>query len=148
MSLQRNIVIMAATVALGATSPAAQSPTLATAMRVKLATAQGLLEPIVKADYALIARYAESLSRISETEVASWQTVAQPEYVELATMFLLSVKGLREAAVARNIDEVTREYGTLVTSCSKCHAYVRAPRRASLPGLRRPHAPIEAARAH
>jgi cytochrome c556 len=140
--------MVGAALALGVTNPAAQSPTLATAMRQKLANAQGLLEPIVKADYPLIARYAESLSRISETEIASWQTLAQPQYVEHATVFLLSVKGLREAAAARNMDAVTRAYSTLISSCIGCHAYIRTPRRASLAGLGRAHAPIEVARAH
>ena len=148
MSVRRTIVIVAAALALGVTSPAAQSPTLATAMRQKLANAQGLLEPIVKADFPLIARYAESLSRISETEIASWQTLAQPEYVEQATVFLLSVKGLREAAAARNMDAVASEYGRLISSCIKCHAYVRTPRRASLPGHGYAHSPIEVADAH
>lgn len=143
MPLRRNLVIAAAALSLGVTSPAAQSPTLATAMRQKLANAQGLLEPIVKADFGLIARYAESLSRISETEIASWQTLAQPEYVEYATAFLLSVKGLREAAAARNMDAVTSEYDRLVSSCVKCHAYVRTPRRAELADPGRAHAPTE-----
>jgi hypothetical protein len=138
----------AAALALGVTSPAAQSPAFAKAMRQKLANAQGLLEPIVKADFGLIARYAESLSRISETEIASWQTVAQPEYVEQATVFLLSVKGLREAAAAGNMDAVTSEYGRLISSCVKCHAYVRTPQGASLPGRGYSHSPIEAADAH
>jgi cytochrome c556 len=143
MFFTRTIALAAAALALGVTSPAAQNPTLATAMRQKLANAQGLLEPIVKADYPLIARYAESLSRISETEIASWQTLAQPEYVEHATTFLLSVQGLNEAAAARNMDEVTREYGTLISSCIKCHTYVRTPRRASLAGVERAPAPTD-----
>src|SRR2546422_297076 len=145
MSLRGNIVIVAAALALGVTSPAAQSPTLATAMRQKLANAQGLLEPIVKADFALIARYVESLSRISETEIASWQTTAQPEYVAQATAFLLSVKGLSQAAAARNMEAVAREYGALITSCIRCHTYVRTPRRASLVGLGRTHGRIDVA---
>jgi cytochrome c556 len=103
-------------------------------MRQKLANAQGLLEPIVKADFPLIVRYAGSLSRISETEIASWQTLAQPEYVEQAAIFLESVEGLREAAAARNMVAVNREYSTLTSSCIGCHTYVRTPRRASLSG--------------
>lgn len=111
---------------------AQQPSTIQAAMRAKLAATQQLLESVVKADYAAIVRDVAPLSRISEAEIASWQSVDRPEYVQHASLFLLSVKGLREAAQQRNIDAVALEYTTLVSSCIRCHTYVGKSRAASL----------------
>lgn len=140
MSLRFTILALGLMLALGTSDASPQSPILRAAMREKLANTQAVLEAVVKADYPTIARYTEPLSRISETEIASWQTVAQPEYVQQAALFLLSVKGLREAAVSKNIDAVTLEYTTLISSCIRCHTYVRNSRRASLEPIERPRA--------
>jgi hypothetical protein len=122
----------------GARRPAGQVPTLRTAMREKLANTQQLLEAVVTANYAEMTRYSELLSRISYTEIASWQAVAQPDYVRHATQFLASVKGVSDAASRRNADEAAREYTTLVGTCVGCHAYVRNARTASLAPLGEP----------
>lgn len=126
----------------GAAGPSAQSPTLKTAMREKLANTQQLLEAVITVDYAGIERYAERLSRISYTEIASWQSAQEPDYVKQATAFLLSVKGLREAAAGRSIERATSEYTSLVSSCIQCHTRARksrvvslTPPSPSLPGL-------------
>jgi cytochrome c553 len=116
----------------GAAWPSAQSPTLKTAMREKLVNTQQLLEAVVTADYGGIERYAERLSRISYTEIASWQSAQEPEYVKQATAFLLSVKGLREAAASRSIESATSEYTALVSSCIQCHKRARKSRVVSL----------------
>lgn len=111
--------------ALGTGGPSAQSLGLKPVMREKLENAQRLLAAVVTADYTGITRYTDRLGRITETEIASWQTVAQPEYTKQATLFLLSVNGLREAAAGKNIDAATLEYTTLVSSCIGCHRYVQ-----------------------
>jgi hypothetical protein len=49
-------------------------------MRTKLVNTQRLLEAVVTADYPAIGRSVDALSQISETEIASWQVGAQPEY--------------------------------------------------------------------
>jgi hypothetical protein len=109
----------------------AQNPTMKTAMHDKLVNTQRLLESVVTADYAAIARSAEALSRISDTEMVSWQAAAQPEYVKQATFFVRSVQGLREAAASRDINRAMEEYTTLVSSCIRCHTYLRNSRRVS-----------------
>ena len=139
MSLHSKVLALAAVLAAVAGDSSAQSPRLRAAMREKLANTQGLLEAVVTADYSAITRYTESLSRITETEVASWQAAAQPEYTQQAALFLLSVSGLREAAAARNIERVSLEYSTLISSCLRCHTYVRNSRRASLQPLESAH---------
>jgi hypothetical protein len=42
-----------------------------------------------------------------------------------ATVFLLSVSGLRDAAAGKNIDVAAFEYQTLVSSCLGCHRYIQ-----------------------
>jgi hypothetical protein len=115
-----------------AADSSAQTPGLKTLMREKLGNAQQLLEAVIAADHQAIGRYADRLSWISETEIASWQTVAQPEYVRQATIFLTAVKGLREASTARNTAAATTEFTSLVSSCVQCHTYVRGSRVAAL----------------
>jgi hypothetical protein len=137
MPLRLHVGVLGLLMVLGVTGPNAQTPagqvpTLRTAMREKLTNTQQLLEAVITANYGGMTRYSELLSRISYTEIASWQAVAQPEYVRYATEFLTSVKGVRDAASRRNADEAAREYTTLVGSCVGCHAYVRNARTASI----------------
>lgn len=106
----------------------AQIPTVKTLMRAKLLNSQRLLESLVAADYAAIRRDADALSQITEKEIVSWQMGVQPEYAKQATFFVLSVRGLQEAAASRNIDAAIHEYTTLVSSCTRCHAHVRRAR--------------------
>jgi hypothetical protein len=134
MSRRLKTVVLVATLTAGSSSTFAQSSLLKTTMRDKLATTQALLEPVVRGDFAAITRLTEPLTRITETEIATWQATAEQDYVRQATLFLLSVEGLRDAARRNNIDAVTVEYSSLVSSCARCHAYVRTARRASLEG--------------
>jgi hypothetical protein len=103
----------------------AQNQSMKTTMQMKLTSTQRLLESLVAADYAAIGRDADSLSRITEREMIAWQLAAQPEYAKQATLFVLSVRGLQEAAASRNIDAAVHEYSMLVSSCTRCHAHVR-----------------------
>ena len=96
----------------------AQNPTLKTAMREKLANARPLLEAVVTADYTAIGRSANALNRISETEIATWQVGAGPEYRKQAMSFVLAVQGLRDAAAKRDLDSALAEYSALVASCT------------------------------
>ena len=119
-------------------TPLAQTPIMKLVMRDKLANAQQLLGFVVRADYGGISRSAEQLSRISETEIASWQAVNQPQYFQQATRFLLSVKGLREAAAKQDSAEAAQEYITLVSTCVECHTFVRGTQTASLKSGQQP----------
>ena len=119
------VLIFMALVLLAPGHAPAQNPTLKTLMRAKLFNTQRLLESLVTADYAGIQRDADALSRISEKEIISWQMGVQPEYAKQATFFVLSVRGLQEAAARRNIDAVLHEYTALTSSCVLCHAHVQ-----------------------
>lgn len=118
------LAAVAVALALGTGGPMAQTSGLKPVMREKLENTQRLLEAVVKADHAGIAKYAEPLGRISEAEIASWQVAAPGEYTKHAMLFLLSVNGLQEAAAARNADAASLEYSTLVSSCVGCHRYI------------------------
>jgi cytochrome c556 len=130
MSFRLKVLALAAilVLAFAAGYSSAQNPTLKTAMRDKLVNAQPLLEAVVRADYAAIDRAANALSRISETEIASWQVGAPPEYRKQAMAFVGSVQGLHDAAAKRDINAALAEYTALVSSCTRCHAYVRSSR--------------------
>lgn len=130
MSLRVRLLALATvlTFSFAAEFSSAQNPTLETVMRNKLRNAQPLLQAVVAADFAAIARSADALSRISETEIASWQVNLQPEYRKQAMAFLLAVQGLGNAAAKGDIDEALTEYTELVSSCTRCHAYVRKSR--------------------
>ena len=112
--------------------PSAQTVSMKTLMQNKLTEAQRLLEALVAVDYAAIGRSADVLGRITETEIVSWQLAAQAEYARQATYFVLSVRGLQDAAARRNIDAAIADYTTLVSSCTRCHAHVQRVRAASL----------------
>ena len=130
MSLRVTLLALAAVLvfAFAAGYSSAQNPTLKTAMRTKFLSAQPLLEAVVTADFAAIGRSADALNRISETEIASWQVDAQPEYRKQAMSFVLAVQGLRDAAAKRDVDAALVEYTELVSSCPRCHAHIRRSR--------------------
>jgi hypothetical protein len=127
VSFRLNLLALAAILVLAFASgfSSAQNPTLKTAMRDKLVNAQRLLEGVVTGDYAAIDRGANALSRISETEITSWHAGAPPDYRKQAMLFVSSVQGLHEAAAKRDINAALAAYTTLVSSCTRCHAYVR-----------------------
>jgi cytochrome c556 len=131
MSFSLKALTLAAVLVAVSVHSSAQNPTLKTAMRAKVAGTQGLFEAVVTADYATITRSADALSRISETEIVSWQSAAQSEYLKQATQFVLSIRGLREASQRRDIEAVLAEYSALVSSCTRCHAFVRRTRTVS-----------------
>jgi hypothetical protein len=127
MSFRLKLLALAAILllAFAAGYSSAQNPTLETVMHDKLVNAQQLLEALVAADYAAIDRGANALSQISETEIATWQVGASPEYRMQAMSFVRSVQGLHDAAANRDIDAALAEYTALVSSCTRCHAHIR-----------------------
>lgn len=132
MSLRRVILIGCAITTLAMAQPAAQSTTLRSVMRAKVETAGSLLEPLVSGDFVGIEKYAERLSRISYTEIGSWQERPEGGYIRAATAFLQAVGGLRDAARDKDLDRALAEHAALVESCVSCHRYVRQSRQASL----------------
>lgn len=131
MSMRLTVLALGATLLLAAGHLSAQNPTLRTAMRNKLVNTQRLLEGVVTADYPAIGRSVDALSQISETEIASWQVGAPPEYRKQAVQFVSSVQALHEAAATNDLDAVLAGYTALVSSCTRCHAHMRRMRTVS-----------------
>jgi cytochrome c556 len=129
--MRLTVLALGATLLLAAGHLSAQNPTLRTAMRNKLVNTQRLLEGVVTADYPAIGRSVDALSQISETEIASWQVGAQPEYRKQAVQFVSSVQALHEAAATNDLDAVLAGYTALVSSCTRCHAHMRRMRTVS-----------------
>jgi hypothetical protein len=125
------VVLMGWLLAAGTIQPSAQDQTIKLAMREKLSNTQALLDALVAGDFAAIGRHAGRMSRITEAEIASWQQTAHADYTAQAAVFLLSVKELSDAAGRQDIEAAGNEYGTLVSSCIRCHAFVRTRRIAS-----------------
>jgi hypothetical protein len=131
MSSRLTVFALGTFLVLAAGHTSAQNPTLRTAMRNKLVNTQRLFEAVVTADYPAINRSVDALSQISETEIASWQAGAQPEYRKQAMHFVSSVQALHEAAATKDLDAVLTGYTALVSSCTRCHAHVRRMRTVS-----------------
>jgi hypothetical protein len=103
----------------------AQSPNLRSIMREKLTNTQQLLEGVVTANFTIVDKSADRLAQISYTEVASWQSKAEPEYLKQASAFVKAVQGIRKASADRNSGALADEYSNLVNSCVSCHLHVR-----------------------
>lgn len=120
-------VLVVVLLGLGALTPAAaQQRALQGQMREKLTHAQGLLDALVRGDFPMIASHADALSRVSETEIGTWQTPARPEYTALAVEFVQAVAAIRASAAARDLDDALGAYTKLVSSCTRCHEHVRS----------------------
>ena len=104
MSLRYKVLTVSAVLVFASGHSSAQNPTMKTIMQEKLVNTQRMLESVVVADYMGMGRSAEALSRLSYTEIVSWQTAPQSEYVKQAKVFVMSVRGLQEAATKRDID--------------------------------------------
>lgn len=123
------VVLLASALTTGVVGHAqAQNLTMKAAMRLKMDSAQVLLKAVVTGDYAAIARSADRLSRITDTEIASWQTPGRPEYTNQAMRFLMAVQTLRDAARSRDQRAAGTGYAALVSSCASCHATVTRTR--------------------
>lgn len=83
-------------------------------------------------DFATIDRYAERLGRLTFTEVASWQSSPNADYVRNANAFVKGVQTLRERSAKLDLDGATDAYLSIVSSCAQCHRQVRGMRRVSL----------------
>jgi cytochrome c556 len=122
--------------ALGGHPSSAQSPNLRSAMREKLTNTQQMLEGVVTANFSIVDKSSERLAQISYTEVASWQSSPEAEYLKQASAFVKAVQGIRKASADRNSAVVADNYTNLLNSCVSCHAYIRRMKPIRLDGAR------------
>jgi hypothetical protein len=121
---------------LGGPNSSAQSPNLRSIMREKLTNTQQMLEGVVTANFAIVDKSSDRLAQISYTEVASWQSNPEPEYLKQASAFVKAIQGIRHASADRNGAVVADEYTNLLNSCVSCHSYVRRMKPIRLDGAR------------
>ncbi len=113
--------------------PADAQPNLGSLMRQKLDRAQQLFEAVVLARFPAVGRHAGELLRISED--STWMAAPTMAYLQHAAEFQEAARDLRAAADARDMDEVSTAYMTLVSTCVQCHRQLRGAARAErLPG--------------
>lgn len=106
---------------------------LGSLMREKLDRAQQLFEAVVLARFPAAGRHAGELLRISEE--SAWMAAPTMAYLQHAAEFQEAARDLRAAADARDMDEVSIAYMTLVSTCVQCHRQLRGAARAeSVPG--------------
>ena len=117
-------------------APVAAQPNLGGLMRQKLDRAQQLFEAVVLARFPAVARHAGELLRISEE--STWTAAPTTAYGQHAGEFQEAARDLGAAADARDMDEVSTAYVTLVSSCVQCHRQLRGAVRAGrVPGVGR-----------
>ena len=106
--------------------PVAASNTTQALMRQKLENAHGLLEGIIREDYALIIKYGEALANISRA--TTWHKLDSEDFMVHARNFQASTDYLLEQARAKNIEGVALGYVRVTLDCMRCHDGVRAGR--------------------
>jgi hypothetical protein len=113
-------------VAMAPTFPRAQSSSLKAVMQDKAQNTQALLNPLVLGDFRGMERYVAQLSRLTYTEVASWQAQPNSQYQQQASAFLAAIEDLGQATEARDAKHAATAYANLVSSCVNCHQLVKA----------------------
>lgn len=92
-------------------------------MRQKLESAHGLLEGIVREDFALLVSKAEILENISKA--TTWHKRDDQDFLWRAQSFQNSASFLAEQARAKNLEGVAIGYMRVTLDCMQCHNFVR-----------------------
>ena len=100
--------------------------TIQSLMRSKLDSAHGLLEGVVREDFAQVAKYASTLLDIGRA--TTWYKKDSPDFLHYAKSFENSSTFLLEQARAKNLEGVAMGYIRVTLDCMQCHIFVRAGR--------------------
>lgn len=112
---------------LALTGAAPSSPsTTQVLMRQKLEATHGLLEGIVREDFTMIQKHAETLDNISKA--TTWHKQDDQSFLVRAKTFQNSVTFLSEQARAKNLEGVAIGYMRVTLDCMQCHNFVREGR--------------------
>ena len=95
-------------------------------MRQKLELSQGVLEGLATEDFALIAKNADALRRLSQD--ARWEVSPNINYLRLSSEFQDSANDMARMARKGNLDGATLAFVDLTLNCVKCHKLVRDER--------------------
>lgn len=113
----------AATAADSVKTPTKTPTTTQMLMRQKLECAHGLLEGIVRENFDMITKNAETLATISRA--TTWHKQDSAEFLHFAKSFQNSADFLVEQAKAKNIEGVALGQMRVTLDCMQCHTFVR-----------------------
>lgn len=92
-------------------------------MRAKLASAQRVLEGLVKEDFRAIKQGADEMKKMSEA--AEWPRARDKVYEHYSEEFRRQCNKLSKLAAAENLEAAHFTYLHIATTCVDCHNYVR-----------------------
>ena len=92
-------------------------------MQAKLNSSQKVLEGLVTKDFALIAKGAKELEKLSGA--ATFHKFRDPVYRHHGNEFRRQVQKLRRLAENENLEGASFTYMHSMTTCITCHEYVR-----------------------
>ena len=120
------VIGMTVACALVCGSASAQTPRLKQIMRTKLDHAKNLLEAVVTSNWSQMERESRALQQL--TNDPAWMVLKMPEYVLEREAFLKAVDSLNGAAKQRDLDEASKGFVALSSSCVSCHQYLARTR--------------------
>lgn len=96
-------------------------------MREKLEATHGLLEGLVKEDFAKIETHAQKLANISHA--TEWHKLDDADFLHYAKSFQNSADFLVQEAKKKSVEGVSMGYVRVTLDCMQCHNFVRAGRK-------------------
>jgi len=92
-------------------------------MDLKLEYTHAVLENIIKEDFKKLEELSFQLVVLTGTE--DWKVIRTEEYNRHTADFVRAVDALRDTRGHRDINESTKAYIDMTSSCVRCHKYVR-----------------------
>jgi len=120
----RGVLLVCAFVSVSAVST--QGPGLNSVMRKKLVISQKILEAVVTSRWIVLEAQSKDLEAL--TNDPGWMVLKAPEYAQQSAIFRQAVRGLREAAVQRDLEATPNAYIAVTMSCIQCHRYLARSR--------------------
>jgi hypothetical protein len=93
-------------------------------MRVKLESAQGVLEGLVTEDFDQIKEGADKMVIMSKA--TEWQVIQGPVYAQYSSEFRRSCEQVAKMAKEKNLDGAALSYMHLTMTCISCHKHVHS----------------------
>ena len=93
-------------------------------MKAKHDHVQKVLDGLLHAKFDKVKNGAKEMRLLSE--VAKWNVIQTPKYVQHTADFQEAVDSLTKAAGQEKIDAAVKAYGQVIARCVSCHEHVRA----------------------
>lgn len=93
-------------------------------MRVKLDSAQSVLEGLVTEDFDQVKKGADKMALMSKA--TEWQVIQGPVYAQYSAEFRRSCEQMAKMAKDKNLDGAALSYMHLTMTCISCHKHVHS----------------------